>query len=929
MIPEVLSEDYVADAGLRQRYRARHQLVRSADAVLALSEATARDGIERLGLDPGRVTVVGAGVSSRFVVAGPGSDRGPVGVDGLRGPFVLYTGGADPRKNVEGLLAAWAHLPQPLRSSHQLVVVCSLSPSERNHLEVAATRAGIADHVLLTGFVDDDTLVRLYQTTELFVFPSRYEGYGLPIAEALACGAPVVASDRSCLPELVPPAGLFNPDDPNDIARAITAALDDPPTRRALLTHTGRAPHTWSDVAAATAAVYDHLTTASRPPRRPPRPRPTPARPRLAFVSPLPPQPSGVADYSALLLEALQPLADITAFIDGPPHYRPQQHATITPAGIDTHPVAALEHVEALTGPYDAVIYSLGNSEFHTGALAALQRRPGIVLAHDVRLTGLHAFAPHQHPRALTARGPTPSTPPSTPCTPTSPPNSATPAHSPTPKPTTTASSWPETPSPPPPTSSPPPTTPPPSPASTPTPTTDTKSAPSRQVRRTRRGICSISSAGRRPIIGRGKAPGRSGPARAGALRPHRGPEQHVPQPGNQPVCVGVGGGVGGGGAGLGGGVVVRPELALPVGVESLVASGKLCPADEVVFGPGSVLHVASPYELSVPLDRLWPDAARRVGAKLVVTLHDLIPEALSEDYVADAGLRQRYRARHQLVRIADAVIAVSTSTARDGIERLGLDPRRVHVIGEGVSSRFVVAGPGSDRGPVGVDGLRGPFVLYTGGADPRKNVEGLLAAWAHLPRPLRSSHQLVVVCSLSPSERNHLEVAATRAGIADHVLLTGFVDDDTLVRLYQTTELFVFPSRYEGYGLPIAEALACGAPVVASDRSCLPELVPPAGLFNPDDPNDIARAITAALDDPPTRRALLTHTGRAPTPGPTSPPPPPPSTTTSPPHPDPRAPTTTPTHPSPAPPRLRQPPSTPTLRRGRLQRPPASSSAS
>ena len=408
LIPEVMAEDYVADPGLRQRYRARHLLVQAADAVLALSDATARDGIERLGLDPGRVTVVGAGVSSRFRVAGPASPAGPAAVEGLRSPFVLYTGGSDPRKNVGGLLAAWGRLPDRLRTSHQLVVVCSLAPSERHHFDVLAARAGVADDVLLTGFVDDHTLTRLYQTTDLFVFPSRYEGYGLPVAEALACGAPVVASDRSCLPELVPPAALFDPDDPDDIARAIAAGLDDGPTRRALLAHTGRAPHTWADVAAATAAVYDRLTVKRSRPRRTVNGAPPAGgdRLRLAFVSPLPPEPSGVADYSALLLEQLRPLADVTAFVDGPPHHRADQRAAVTPAGVERHPVAALEQAEALIGPYDAVVYSVGNSEFHTGALAALQRRPGVVLAHDVRLTDLYRYAPHQHPRALAARGP-------------------------------------------------------------------------------------------------------------------------------------------------------------------------------------------------------------------------------------------------------------------------------------------------------------------------------------------------------------------------------------------------------------------------------------------------------------------------------------------------------------------------------------------
>src|SRR5581483_4160542 len=136
------------------------------------------------------------------------------------------------------------------------------------------------------------------------------------------------------------------------------------------------------------------------------RPSGSRGRLRIAVVTPLPPQPSGVADYSYLLLEDLAEYAEITAFVDGPPHHRAEQRAARAPAGIPVLRAAALEQAESIGGAFDAVVYTLGNSEFHTGALAALQRRPGIVYAHDVRLTDLYRFAPHQHPRALAARGP-------------------------------------------------------------------------------------------------------------------------------------------------------------------------------------------------------------------------------------------------------------------------------------------------------------------------------------------------------------------------------------------------------------------------------------------------------------------------------------------------------------------------------------------
>jgi glycosyltransferase involved in cell wall biosynthesis len=402
LIPEVLADPYLADPGLRQRYRARHHLVRSADAVLTLSEATRRDAVHRLGLSPDRVSVAGAGTSARFVPPSSRALAGAAAADalpGVRPPFVLYTGGTDERKNVDRLLQAWARLPAGVRRRYQLVVACGLKPLERNHFEVLAGRLGldVGADLALPGFVPDEALVLLYQGTDLFVYPSLYEGYGLPVAEALACGAPVAASDRASLSELVEPPGLFDPLDPAAMAAVIEAALTDTGIRATLRARAGRPPTTWAEVARRTVAAYDSVSRHRTAPRR----RRRRERMRIAFATPLPPQPSGVADYSARLLDELRHHAEVHALVDGPPHHRAEQRAPVAPPGVEVHPVSALGRVEAVDGRFDAVVYSLGNSEFHTGALAALRRRPGVVLAHDVRLTDLYGFGPHQHPGAV------------------------------------------------------------------------------------------------------------------------------------------------------------------------------------------------------------------------------------------------------------------------------------------------------------------------------------------------------------------------------------------------------------------------------------------------------------------------------------------------------------------------------------------------
>ena len=315
----------------------------------------------------------------------------------------------------------------------------------------------------------------------------------------------------------------------------------------------------------------------------------------------------------------------------------------------------------------------------------------------------------------------------------------------------------------------------------------------------------------------------------------------------------------------------VNPDLALPdVGVsERLAEAGKLLRSEDVDWTAAGLLHIASPMEMSVPGHRLLPPAARAAGVPWAVTFYDLIPHLMPDDYLEDPGLRRRYRARLQLVRLATAVLTLSEASRADVAGHLGIDPRRVVVVGAGTSPRFV---PPASRAAAGaaamaaVAGLRAPYVFYIGSYEKRKNLEPLLEAWALLPAAVRSRWQLALCCPLKPLERNHLLYRARHLGIEDSVCLTGFVDDFVLLTLHQGSDLFVFPSLYEGYGLPVAEALACGSPVLAADASSLPEIVGPEALFDATRPEAMAAAIERGLTDDGLRHRLLAAAGNAPT---------------------------------------------------------------
>ncbi|MGI8605995.1 MAG: glycosyltransferase, partial [Gaiellaceae bacterium] len=394
LIPAIFSDVYLADTAVRRWYTTRLELVRRADRILAISEATARDAVERLGLPSERVVVVGAGVSESFRrPKDPEAARAAVRarLPRVEPGFILYLGGIDPRKNIDRLLAAYAALPEAVRRRHQLVVVCRMLPSEQALLERRLRELGISDRVHFPGFVADEDLRLLYQATELFVFPSLYEGYGLPVAEAIACGAPVAAARTSSLVELVQEeAALFDPEDVDAIEGVLERALTDDGLRATLRATELGDRHTWKGVAERVAAVYDELAELPRRRRR--------LRRRLAFVSPLPPQQSGVADASYRLLEALRAHCDIDAFVDD------EYWGAVAPPGITVRPLSRFGPAERARGGYDHVVVCLGNSEFHARALALLRQRPAVVIAHDVRLTGLHAWTARELPK-LEPRG--------------------------------------------------------------------------------------------------------------------------------------------------------------------------------------------------------------------------------------------------------------------------------------------------------------------------------------------------------------------------------------------------------------------------------------------------------------------------------------------------------------------------------------------
>lgn len=240
-----------------------------------------------------------------------------------------------------------------------------------------------------------------------------------------------------------------------------------------------------------------------------------------------------------------------------------------------------------------------------------------------------------------------------------------------------------------------------------------------------------------------------------------------------------------------------------------------------------------------------------------VLTIHDLsflmVPEC------AEGGLRAHLeRVVPSSVRHADFVTADSENTRNELTTLLDVSPDRVAVVYGGVDDRFRPVVDAHVLDAIRTKyGLTTPFMLYVGTIEPRKNIGRLLRAYTLFRERHKGNHRLVIAGGLGWLYQDVLREIDDLA--ADHkVVFLGRVPDDDLPALYSLCDLFVYPSLYEGFGLPPLEAMACGRAVLTTNTSSLPEVVGDAGVMvSPYDVEGLAAEMARLLDDPELRRTL------------------------------------------------------------------------
>jgi glycosyltransferase involved in cell wall biosynthesis len=216
-----------------------------------------------------------------------------------------------------------------------------------------------------------------------------------------------------------------------------------------------------------------------------------------------------------------------------------------------------------------------------------------------------------------------------------------------------------------------------------------------------------------------------------------------------------------------------------------------------------------------------------------IVTCHDLIPLVLAKDYLSSLpGSRWLQRARDLArYKTATRVIAISAATRRDLIEQLGVAPERIDVVHHGVDQeRFSPrAEPGERELLQKTLAISDPYLLYLGAGDVRKNLPLFIRAYAR--SGVAKDVSLVFAGPLSMRQRELLRREASRAGVAARVQLLGYTDEKHVAPLYRQCLAHVFPSSYEGFGLTVLEAMACGAPTLTTAFSSLGEVAGDAAL--------------------------------------------------------------------------------------------------
>lgn len=276
------------------------------------------------------------------------------------------------------------------------------------------------------------------------------------------------------------------------------------------------------------------------------------------------------------------------------------------------------------------------------------------------------------------------------------------------------------------------------------------------------------------------------------------------------------------------------------------------------------IVHITSLFEGYVD-DAVASIGRIDSGIPVSVTLYDLIPYLNPGEYTNNNSQFEAYYSKKiEDLKKAQLCLSISDYTRREALANLPFNESQIVNVSTAVDEKFIAV----ERNSVESDyilekfGINSSFILYTGGVDKRKNLPRLIEAFSKLDVVTREGVQLVFAGNIPEPDKEELLLQASSCELESHELcLTGYVDDDDLIALYTLCTAFVFPSWHEGFGLPALEAMACGAAVIASNSTSLPEVIAnDEAMFDPFDVDSIAQKIEQVIVDRDFRSRLKLH---------------------------------------------------------------------
>lgn len=235
---------------------------------------------------------------------------------------------------------------------------------------------------------------------------------------------------------------------------------------------------------------------------------------------------------------------------------------------------------------------------------------------------------------------------------------------------------------------------------------------------------------------------------------------------------------------------------------------------------------------------------SQEVSCKKIITLHDLIPYVMPET-VGKGYLLKFLKEMPIIIEGSDGIITVSEFSKRDILKFFPIDEKKIFVTPLAADKKYTPLDKGFCKNFLKVEyNLEDPFILYLGGFSERKNVASAIIAFSKIYKDLDKKYNLVIVGGYKDSSQRLLKLT-DELNISSHVIFTGFVPEEHLPIFYNCCDTFIYPSFYEGFGLPPLEAMNCGAPVIASNLTSIPEVVGDGGiLINPYDISEISSAM-------------------------------------------------------------------------------------